>query len=1292
MDTPYDESFEEFERRTGLDSFWGEFSTEVRGKLLSKNLEKPSDIYDILYPKVRQNSLSKNVPISSNLDDIGVEIRNRIVQNHIDNQISLEDSGQNQREVYLAKNKIISPFRDVDSIGEEIRKSSIIKNESSNKTIDTYSDSARKDNIYKNVSNESNLLETTNPERERELNKNFVSDKDPFNKVQKLSDNDEVFRNNNLNKNESISNSLELDSESIRRNLESKNKSNNSDLLLDSESERRNLNSKNSITNSDIEEDSKEFRQNSIFKNEKTNLDLEKFSTITRNENLHKNLEKNNDLEVTSEIIRNNSITKNIDNKSDLDNSSSVYRENNINSNLEEKTDLQIDSESFLNNSLSKNITNNNELESLSNNLRKDNISKNKIVLNDLEKSSEGFRKDSVSQNNPINNNLESSSISYRNLGLQNNVPNTSDLESSSLNYRDGLTSNNISNNTNLELDSHQTMLDNVSSNNSNLTNLESDSVGFMQNNISNNQSINYDLENESINYRDNELSSNVPITHNLENESVSYRNNDLSFNVQINHDLENESTPFRTDNINGNVPINSNLEQDTIPFLNLNLSSNIPASNDLEVNSQIYRANELSNNISNGSDLGLDSTLFRNDNVNSNVHNTTDLFSLSQPERNQQISNNVDNIINFDNLNSNFRNENLAKNPTNSTLGTNVSMGGSSTFVGISNLEIQGAIFRTANKVLNKNNGLANVFDDEESIKFFDKISQEATIPGGRELLQFQNTPAAMKKVAGYTSETAFGTKIIDGVTDVDNGLNKSNSSSKSSGFVTNLISLYNVQQNAFQIRPGNSYSPGNSSAYNQLISVNDFDGFTQLKTINGFGLNKDKIQFFTNTTPQSIIAQNNGNYLSADADKILKPNQETDLGTGTSMAAQTDTTDTISQDFDKSGTRSRGVRFVIDQIKSSQDISFARNFNVQGTKDKESIFISGKNKDGTTYKKSYNRFSIKNPYAPTEAMDMQFSLTNYSMHESNKVMAFPAYIKSFQHGDAATWNSTTFLGRPEPIYTYSNSSRDGSISFVVLTDYATNVDIGYEFNPNNETVTKITEDFSGINFVNRNSVLSKRNNDIDAELNKINEKIKSNITELEKDELKSSYNDLETQKASVEKLDHRQYETYSDNSAGGVNLYKFIEGFQESEIDNGDIESKPENTVKKLSEMKSQLMFQPSYFSGSKADFVTRMEFISKMTRPARNNSATGFSFTKAPVCHVHLGDWFNHDIIVNSVSYDYADAPWTTDGGKVYPMWCVVTLNFNIIGSYGAYKNEDAPLSTDIGGFFGQKRFKS
>ena len=55
--------------------------------------------------------------------------------------------------------------------------------------------------------------------------------------------------------------------------------------------------------------------------------------------------------------------------------------------------------------------------------------------------------------------------------------------------------------------------------------------------------------------------------------------------------------------------------------------------------------------------------------------------------------------------------------------------------------------------------------------------------------------------------------------------------------------------------------------------------------------------------------------------------------------------------------------------------------------------------------------------------------------------------------------------------------------------------------------------------------------------------------------------------------------------------------------------------DTVKKLAEMKSKLQFQPGYFSGSKVDFLERMEFIAKMTRPARNSlsekTGAGFSF---------------------------------------------------------------------------------
>jgi hypothetical protein len=44
--------------------------------------------------------------------------------------------------------------------------------------------------------------------------------------------------------------------------------------------------------------------------------------------------------------------------------------------------------------------------------------------------------------------------------------------------------------------------------------------------------------------------------------------------------------------------------------------------------------------------------------------------------------------------------------------------------------------------------------------------------------------------------------------------------------------------------------------------------------------------------------------------------------------------------------------------------------------------------------------------------------------------------------------------------------------------------------------------------------------------------------------------------------------------------------------------------------------------------------MEFLMKLTRPARNTSGGGFSFTKPPISHIRLGDWFDSDIVINSV----------------------------------------------------------
>lgn len=52
-------------------------------------------------------------------------------------------------------------------------------------------------------------------------------------------------------------------------------------------------------------------------------------------------------------------------------------------------------------------------------------------------------------------------------------------------------------------------------------------------------------------------------------------------------------------------------------------------------------------------------------------------------------------------------------------------------------------------------------------------------------------------------------------------------------------------------------------------------------------------------------------------------------------------------------------------------------------------------------------------------------------------RIMWFPPYDLQFQENSQATWNETNFIGRGEPIYTYTNTKRTGSLSFTLLIDH---------------------------------------------------------------------------------------------------------------------------------------------------------------------------------------------------------------------------------------------------------------
>ena len=57
-------------------------------------------------------------------------------------------------------------------------------------------------------------------------------------------------------------------------------------------------------------------------------------------------------------------------------------------------------------------------------------------------------------------------------------------------------------------------------------------------------------------------------------------------------------------------------------------------------------------------------------------------------------------------------------------------------------------------------------------------------------------------------------------------------------------------------------------------------------------------------------------------------------------------------------------------------------------------------------------------------------------------RIMWFPPYNLKFSENSNATWEANEFIGRGEPIYTYSNTRRNGSLSFTMLVDHPSVLD----------------------------------------------------------------------------------------------------------------------------------------------------------------------------------------------------------------------------------------------------------
>jgi outer membrane protein OmpA-like peptidoglycan-associated protein len=79
-------------------------------------------------------------------------------------------------------------------------------------------------------------------------------------------------------------------------------------------------------------------------------------------------------------------------------------------------------------------------------------------------------------------------------------------------------------------------------------------------------------------------------------------------------------------------------------------------------------------------------------------------------------------------------------------------------------------------------------------------------------------------------------------------------------------------------------------------------------------------------------------------------------------------------------------------------------------------------------------------------------------------RIMWFPPYDMNVSETNSANWTSNEFLGRPEPIYTYNNTTRQGSLSWKIVVDHPSilNAIVDKELKgENNERVNAIVDSF---------------------------------------------------------------------------------------------------------------------------------------------------------------------------------------------------------------------------------------
>ena len=330
-------------------------------------------------------------------------------------------------------------------------------------------------------------------------------------------------------------------------------------------------------------------------------------------------------------------------------------------------------------------------------------------------------------------------------------------------------------------------------------------------------------------------------------------------------------------------------------------------------------------------------------------------------------------------------------------------------------------------------------------------------------------------------------------------------------------------------------------------------------------------------------------------------------------------------------------------------------------------------------------------------------------------RIMWFPPYDLSFGDTNSASWSPNHFLGRPEPIYTYSHTERIGTLSFKIVVDHPsilnTIIDRQIKNIPDNEADAIVESFFAGC-----------RDYDI--------YKLAEEYPNFSLDELMNIQISLAGQSKEVtQEMNSNTQQTVIENSGGQKDLGGFmdsdivseIEKQQEIDSESGQINvtnptqgtigagfiiggvDKKSTLTKVIRKMMGEMnyfnfikeqypfiyqslrdnlkFFHPAFHSMTPEGLNARLTFLLQCVRPGKTIptvteqgttviDADNTAFGPPPVCVLRIGDFYHTKVAIDSVSYSYEPLVFdlNPEGIGVQPMIVDVSTNLKFIGGQG------------------------